>query len=176
MTTLCFLRAKDGSVVLGADSRISAGSGITNDNFIKLHRIDNILVGFAGNLGPFTDTLRRWELEEITTIGECAVLRHGSGWTALLYDIKTAECSLLDADGALVPCEGYSTAGSGGDVAYGYLRAFKQPAGSRGSKGAQSLVIGALTAASERDAATGKVFELLCVGPTGRVTRVSANA
>lgn len=176
MTTLVYLAASDGAVVIGADSRISAGNGIVQENFLKIGRIGNIYAAFAGNLGPYLDTYRRWELEEVTTLDECVVLRCGSGWSALLYDSHMRECRVMDADGAVTSYEGYTTVGSGADVAYGYLRAFKQPVGSRGSKGARALVIGALTAASERDTGTGKTFELFCISPKGRCTRVSANA
>lgn len=166
MTTVLFVRAKDGSAVLGADCRISDGSSVSSDRYRKLTALDKLLFGFAGALGPFQQTQKLWELEEITTIDEAAVLRHGAGWSVILYDAKTGEAAALDADGALVRHDALICIGSGADIAYGFVRAHKQP---RTVKEAKDIVAGAIKVASERDIATCQNFELLTASPRGRI-------
>ena len=166
MTTVLFLRAKDGSAVLGADCRISDGSSVSSDKYRKLTVLDKLIFGFAGALGPFQATQRMWEMEEISAIEEAASLRVGSGWSAVLFDANTGEAAALDADGALVRHDTLICVGSGADIAYGFARAHKQP---RTGKEAREIVSGAIVTASERDIATCSHYELLSVSPRGRI-------
>ena len=183
-TTTVGLVAKDG-VVLGSERRATMGYTIAHKSTQKVFKIDdNIGMTIAGLVGDAQVLVRYLRAEvqlyklkrgQQMSIQAAATLMsnilHGSRyypyWVGLIMggvDSSGSHVYALDAAGGSIPDE-YVSVGSGSVTAYGVLEDQYDP--KMDIKSAVEIVVRALHAAQERDAASGNGYYIAKITEKG---------
>lgn len=136
-TTIISIRKKN-SVVIAGDGQVTLGNCVIKPNAIKVRRIKDIIVGFAGATADAFTLLERLEtkLEQYPTQLQRACVELAKDWRTDKY-LRKLEAMLIVADknttlvltglgDVLEPKDGIMGIGSGGNYALAAARALAE--------------------------------------------------
>jgi ATP-dependent HslUV protease, peptidase subunit HslV len=133
-TTILSVR-KDGQVALGGDGQVTLGNVVAKADAVKIRRINNVLIGFAGSAADAFSLLERFEkkLNEFPDNTRRAVIELAKDWRtdrvlrrleAMLAVVdKTTSLIVSGAGDVIEPTDGIIGIGSGGAFAQAAAKA-----------------------------------------------------
>ncbi|BCS90971.1 MAG: proteasome subunit beta [Candidatus Micrarchaeota archaeon] len=186
-TTIIGVVCKDG-VIIAADSRASIGSFIASREVRKVHKIDNtVAIAGAGSVGDLVDIVKIiranneiYKMNENRPMSPNAVtnllslILHDNRYYPYLVELivggieydGTPKIYSIDLLGGSIEESSFTSAGSGMELAYGYLE--KKYKKNISTKDAYNMVLNALSVAT-RDSGVGDYALIATITKAGYV-------